>query len=344
MKAAVFYECGEPEKIQIVDVPNPKPERGQALIQVKACGLNYFDLQVLRGPAAEGAPSPFWSGGDIAGVIVETGADVTGFKAGDRVIVNPSLYCGKCEYCRAGEESVCETYGIIGDTIPGGLAEYIAVDEASLMRLPEHLSFIEGAAVPLVFQTAWRALISQAQIRPSEDVLILGASGGVSSAAIQIAKLAGARVFSTTSSVDKIEKAKKLGADFCLNRNEGDYWSEISRLTHGRGVDVVLESVGAATWMKSLQSLAKGGRLVTIGRTTGRMVEMDVRLVFWNHLKILGSTMSNRREFAEVMELVFDGNLKPVIDSVYPLEQARAAFERLAAGGQFGKIMIKVGD
>lgn len=341
MKAAVFYECGEPEKIQIADVPQPKPAHNQALVQVKACGLNYFDLQVLRGPAAEGSPIPFWSGGDIAGVIAETGADVYGFKTGDRVIVNPSLYCGTCEFCRAGEESMCETYGIIGDTIPGGLAEYIVVDESSLMHLPKTFSFEESAAVPLVFQTAWRALISQAKIRPGEDVLILGASGGVSSAAIQIAKLAGARVFTTTSSADKVEKAKQLGADFCLNRNEGDYWAEISRLTNGRGVDVVLESVGAATWMKSLQSLAKGGRLVTIGRTTGRMVEMDVRLVFWSHLKILGSTMSNRKEFADVMKLVFEGKLKPVIDSVYPCEQARTAFECLAAGKQFGKIIVK---
>lgn len=344
MKAAAFYECGEPDKIQIVDVPQPKPTHKQALVQVRACGLNYFDLQMLRGPAAEGAPSPFWSGGDIAGEIVETGSDVTSFKTGDGVIINPSLYCGKCEHCLAGEESICETYGIIGDTIPGGLAEYIAVDEDNLMHLPESFSFEEGAAVPLVYQTAWRALISQAKIRPGEDVLILGASGGVSSAAIQIAKMAGARVFTTTSSVDKVEKAKQLGADFCLNRNEGDYWAEISRLTNGRGVDVVLESVGAATWMKSLQSLAKGGRLVTIGRTTGRMVEMDVRLVFWSHLKILGSTMSNRKEFADVMKLVFDGRLKPVIDSVYPLGQAKAAFEHLAAGKHFGKIIIKFGE
>jgi NADPH:quinone reductase-like Zn-dependent oxidoreductase len=212
------------------------------------------------------------------------------------------------------------------------------------MKLPEQISFEEAAATPLVFQTAWRALITQASIRPSDDILILGASGGVGSACIQIAKLVGANVIAVTSSRDKISYAKQLGADVVLNRKSGDYWGELAALTNNRGVDVVVESVGAATWAQSLRSLVKGGRLVTYGRTTGHLAETDIRLIFWNQLRIIGSTMANRKEFSEVMQLIFQGKLTPVIDTVFPLEQAKTAYQRLQDGEQFGKIVIKMGD
>ena len=342
MKAAVFYRSGGPEEIQIVDVPRPQIKRGQVLVQVRACGLNHFDLLVLREADLAELTFPFWGGADIVGVVAEVDSEVSQFKSGDRVVVNPSLYCGRCEYCIAGEESLCTDYGIIGDSIPGGFAEFVAVDEGSLMSLPDHISFEEAAAVPLVFQTAWRALISQAQVRLGEDVLILGASGGVGTAAIQIAKLVGARVFAVTSSQEKMSQAQKIGADVVLNRKEGDYWTELARLTKNRGLDVVVEGVGAATWPQSLKSLAKGGRLVTYGRTTGRIGETDIRLIFWNQLHIIGSTMANRREFREVMQFVFQGRLHPVIDTVFPLEQARIAYERLSTGAQFGKVILKI--
>jgi NADPH:quinone reductase-like Zn-dependent oxidoreductase len=344
MKAAVFFEHGGPDKIQVTDVPKPQPGSRQALVNVKACGLNYFDLQVLHGWTPLDWSFPFWGGGDIAGVIAEAGNDLESFKPGDRVIVFPGLFCGQCEYCIAGEESLCVNYGIIGDTIPGGCAEFVAANESNLIRLPGDISFEEAAAVPLVFQTAWRALVTQARIRAGEDILILGASGGVGTAAIQIAKLAGARVFAVTSTAQKAQQAQKLGADICLNRNDGDYWTTLAELTNHRGVDVVLDSVGTATWENSLKSLAKGGRLVTIGRTTGNIGETNLRLVFWHQLHIIGSTMANRKEFLDVMRLVFQHRLRPVIDSVFPLEQAQLAYQRLDTGEQFGKVIIRISD
>jgi NADPH:quinone reductase-like Zn-dependent oxidoreductase len=342
MKAALFYEPGGPEKIQLGEVPNPQIEHHQVLIQIKACSLNHFDLLVLREADPDNFPFPFWGGGEIAGVVSEVGKSVNQFKPGDRVVVNPGLFCGQCEHCLAGEESQCDSYGIIGDTVPGGFAEYIGVDERNLLKLPDQISFEGAAAVPLVFQTAWRALITKANIHPRDTVLILGASGGVGSASIQIAKLIGANVIAVTSSTDKVSSAKQLGADIVLNRKSGDYWGELASLTDHRGVDVVVENIGAETWDQSLNSLVKGGRLVTYGRTTGHLAETDIRLIFWNQLRIMGSTMANQKEFSEVMNLIFQGKLNPVIDSVFPLEQARSAYQRLYNGDHFGKIVIKI--
>ncbi|MEJ2351495.1 MAG: zinc-binding dehydrogenase [Anaerolineales bacterium] len=344
MKAAVFTECGGPEKIHLAKVPRPEIKSDQVLVRVATSALNHMDLWTLRGPADDSDRFPFWGGADVAGQVAEVGADVDEYVAGDRVLINPSLYCGKCEYCIAGEESLCVDYGILGGEIPGGFAEYVAVAAKSLMRLPEDISYQEAAAIPLVFQTAWRAVITQARLRPGEDILILGASGGVASAAIQIAKLAGARVFTVTSSPEKVAKAQDLDADLVFDRTSEDYWAEIKRVTEQRGVDVVIESVGAATWAQSLDSLANGGRLVTYGRTTGRMGETNISRVFWYQLHIIGSTMANRKEFARVMRLVFDHKLHAVIDSGYPLEQASAAYERLAEGKQFGKILIQIAN
>ena len=341
MKAALFYEPGGPDKIQIGEVPNPQIDHDQVLIQVKACSLNHFDLLVLREADPDNFTFPFWGGADIAGVVAEVGGSVSQFKSGDRVVVNPSLYCGECEHCLAGEESQCNNYGIIGDTVPGGFAEYIAVHPANVLKLPDKITFESAAAAPVVFQTAWRALITQAGITSSDDVLILGASGGVGSASIQIAKLVGARVIAVTSTQDKISFAKQMGADIVLDRKSGNYWEELRALTNNRGVDVVLENIGAETWAQSLKSLVKGGRLVTYGRTTGHLAETDIKLIFWNQLQITGSTMANQKEFSEVMQLIFQGRLTPVIDSIFLLEEAQMAYKRLLDGEQFGKIIIK---
>jgi len=342
MKAAVFFEPGGPEKIQIREVPNPQVAPDQVLVQVKACALNHFDLLVLREADPETFPFPFWGGADISGVVAEVGKSISHFKPGDHVVINPGLFCGKCEHCLSGEESLCNSYGIIGDTVPGGFAEYIAVNEENVLKLPDGISFEEAAAVPLVFQTAWRALMTRAAIQPGEDVLILGASGGVGSAAIQIAKLASARVFAVTSTAEKGSSVKDLGADKILDRNSGDIWKELADLTDHRGVDVVLENVGAATWDRSLRSLVRGGRLVTVGRTTGALAETDIKLIFWNQLQVIGSTMANQKEFSDVMAHFFQGDLKPVIDSIFPLEQAREAYQRLESGDHFGKIVITI--
>jgi len=338
MKAAVFNECGEPENIQIVELPKPEIRPNEVLIQIEAAALNHHDLWMLRGSADSSYKFPYCGGSDIAGIVVEVGSDVTQITNGERVIVNPNISCGVCEHCMRGEHSVCSDY----DILAGGFAEFISVPADMLMAIPDDLSYVEAAAVPLVFQTAWRALVTQAQVRVGDEVLILGASGGVASAAIQIAKLAGARVIAVTSSPEKMEKAEKLGADHVLNRTEGDYWSEVSKWTNHRGVDLVVENVGATTWAKSMQSLVKGGRLVTYGRTTGKIGETDISLLFWNQLRIIGSTMSSNREFMDVMKLIFQRKLHPVIDSVYPLADARAAYTHLSSGKQFGKVVIQI--
>jgi NADPH:quinone reductase-like Zn-dependent oxidoreductase len=340
MKAAVFYECGGPDKIEIVDLSQPEIKPNEVLIQIEAAALNHHDLWMLRGPANSSYKFPYCGGSDIAGIVTEVGEEATQISVGERVLVNPNISCGVCQQCLAGEHSLCPDY----DILVGGFAEYITVPADKVMAIPDDLSFTEAAAVPLVYQTAWRALISQAQVRLGEDVLILGASGGVASAAIQIAKLAGARVIGVTSTPEKMEKVMQLGADYVVNRNVGDYWSEIRKWTDHRGLDLVVENVGATTWANSIASLVKGGRLVTYGRTTGKIGETDISLLFWNQLRIIGTTMSSNSEFIEVMKLVFQGDLKPVIDSVYPLAEAPSAYAYLSSGKQFGKVVIQIGD
>jgi NADPH:quinone reductase-like Zn-dependent oxidoreductase len=341
MKAAAFQACGGPDQVRLTEVASPKAGPGKVLLEVRACGLNHFDLLVLKGPDAPASGLPFWGGGDVAGVVVEVGPGVSGLQAGARVLVNPALWCGACEHCLSGEESLCLQFGILGDDRPGGLAEFVAVPASNVMPIPEEVTFEAAAAVPLVFQTAWRALVTQGRIRPGDDVLIIGAGGGVATAAIQIARLAGARVIGITSTSEKVEKALRLGADLCINRRDSDPWRAVREITNGRGVDLVLDSIGQVTWGHALSSLVKGGRLVTVGRTSGRFADTDVRLVFWNQLRIVGSTMANRREFAEVMRLVFSGRLQPVIDSVLPLAGAAEGYRRLESAAQFGKIVIR---
>jgi len=338
----VFDACGGPEVIHPADVPKPDPGRDQVLVRVQACALNHMDLFVRRGPAEPGKEFPFWGLADVAGVVSEVGADVETCRAGDRVIVNPALSCGSCEFCRAGEDSLCVDFKILGDEVPGGAAEYVAVPARNIAPLPDDFGFEQAAAVPLVFLTAWRALVTQARLRPGEDVLILGASGGVASAAIQIAKLAGARVFAVTSGSEKVARALELGADRVLDRGEVDFARETLRWTDQRGVDVVLENVGTPTWKQSLQCLARGGRLVTYGRTAGMIGETNIRELFVKQTRIIGTTMGNRREFADVTRLVFARRLRPIIDQIYPLDELRAAHERLEAGAQFGKIVLTV--
>ncbi len=343
MKAMVFDACGGPEVIHPAEVPTPEVGRGGALIRVQACALNHMDLFVRRGPADPGRKFPFWGLADAAGVVCEVGDAVGDLEPGARVLVNPSLSCGACAYCRAGEDSLCVTFEILGDDVPGAAAEYVRVPARNVLPLPDAFSFEEAAAVPLVFLTAWRALVTQAQLRAGEDVLVLGASGGVASAAIQIARLAGARVFALTRGAAKVARTRALGADLVLDRDEVDFAREIARLTDGRGVDVVVENVGTPTWKQSLQCLARGGRLVTYGRTAGMIGETNIRELFVKQTRIIGSTMGSRREFAQVTRLVFQRRLCPVIDQVLPLDQLRAAHERLEAGEQFGKIVLTLG-
>jgi len=342
MKALAFFEHGGIEKLQIVDLPKPTVGPDDVLINVKAVALNRLDLFVREGLPGLKLPMPHIPGSDVAGVVAEVGTHVADTRAGQRVVVNPSLWCGRCEFCLSGEESLCVDFKILGEHVTGGAAEFVRVPARNVLPIPDDFPFEQAAAAPLVFLTAWRALISRAQVRAGEDVLILGAGGGASTAAIQIAKKAGARVFVTSSSDAKLQKAREIGADVLINYTMPEWDKEVWKLTNKRGVDVVFESVGAATWLKAIRALRKGGRLVTIGATTGPNPQEEIRNIFWKQVDILGSTMSNQREFREVMKLVLRGELKPVIDTVMPLERAQDAHARLAKGEQFGKIVLTV--
>lgn len=340
MKALAFHEHGGLDKLRYQDVADPKIGAADVLVRVRAGALNHLDLFVREGIPGLKLPLPFWTGCDIAGEIAEVGGSVQGVAVGDRVVVNPNLECGRCEYCQKGQHSLCVTYGILGEHVHGGLAEYVKVDGRKVVKLPDTVKYEDAAAFVLVNMTAWRMLTSQARLRAGEDLLIIGVGGGVSSTGVQIGKLVGARVWVTSSSDEKLERARALGADECINYAKEDWVKVIAQKTGRRGVDVVLENVGAATWPGAIRALAKGGRLVTCGGTSGPICETDVRQVFWKQISIIGSTMSTNTEFHEVMAQLFRGRLKAIVDSVMPLKDGVAAQQRLAEGKQFGKIVL----
>ncbi len=338
MKAALFHEFGGPAVLRLEEVSAPVLQAGEVLVRVHAAALNHLDLWVRRGLPIE-TTMPHIGGSDVAGVVEAKGAGVRGVKGGARVIVNPSLSCGECEWCRAGEESLCLHYKILGEHTQGGFAEFVAVPVANLFPIPKDVTFEQAAAAPLVFLTAWRGLMTRGRLKAGQTVLITGASGGVATAAVQIAKHAGAYVYAVTAT-EHVEAVRNLGADVVYDRTQVDFAKQLWADTNKRGVDVILDSVGEATWQQTLRSIARGGRLVVCGATTGPKAELDLRALFWKQAEILGTTMSNRSEFEEVMRLVFAGELKPVIDKVFKLDDIRAAHERMEKGEQFGKIVI----
>lgn len=339
MRVAIFHENGGPEVVRIEERPRPAPGPGQVLLEVKAAALNHLDLWVRRGLPIE-TTMPHIGGSDVAGVVAEAGEGVDPGRVGERVVLNPSLWCGECEWCRRGEESMCLRYRIIGEHTDGGFAEYLAVPADHVHRIPDDLPFEDAAALPVSYMTAWRALHSRARLRAGEDVLVLGASGGTAIAAVQIAIDLGARVFAVTSGTANVERLRALGAAYVYDRSTEDWSKAVFSDTGKRGVDVVVENVGEATWKGSMRALAQGGRLVTYGGTTGPKVEIDLRVMFWKQLSVLGTTMASKAEFEAMLDAVFTGRLRPVIDTVMPLDQAREAHERLEAGGQFGKIVL----
>ena len=341
MKALTFHEFGGPDKLRYEDVADPTIKPNEVLVRVKACALNHLDLFVREGIPALKTPLPFWTGCDIAGDVVEVGATAAGVKVGDRVAVNPNLTCGRCEFCAEGEDSLCVKYGILGEHVPGGLAELVPVRAENILPLPAHISYTDAASFILTNMTAWRMVVTQGKVGPGQDVLVIGVGGGVSSTAVQIAKLCGARVIVTSSSDAKLERATALGADVGINYKTNPDWARhVFEATGKRGVDVVIENVGAATWKDSIRSLKGGGRLVTCGSTSGPVGETLIPLVFWKQIHIIGSTMSNRKEFNDVMRLFFGGRLKAIVDEVMPLKDGAAAQARLAGGKQFGKIVL----
>lgn len=344
MKAVIFHEHGGPEVLRYEEVRNPEPAPGEVLIEVRATSINHLDIFLRRGILGVRIPLPKIAGSDAAGIVRAIGNSVTTVKEGQRVTINPGISCGLCEYCSSGFASQCAAYTIMGEHNQGAYAQFITVPERIVLPIPDSLSFEAAAAAPLVFLTAWSMMVGKGNIRAGEDVLILGAGAGVGTAAIQIAKLAGCRVFAAASTEEKLEKARQLGADVLINNNAGDFDKKIRNLTGKRGVDVVVDYIGADTWVQSLRSARRGGRVLTCGATTGFAPQTDLRQIFFRQVQVIGSTMGSHSEFLAVMNLVFQGRLKPVIDRVLPLEEARTGHELIENRGVFGKIVLAVSN
>jgi NADPH:quinone reductase-like Zn-dependent oxidoreductase len=341
MKAIIFKQHGGPEVLEYTDVPDPSIRADEVLVEVKACALNHLDIFVRNGMPGIEIPLPHILGNDIAGVVKEVGELVTWAEPGDEVMVQPGVSCGHCAACLSGQDNLCREYDILGYRRNGGYAELVAVPGANLIPKPAQLSWAEAAALPLVTVTAWHMLVTRAAVQPGEDVLVHAAGSGVGSIAIQIAKLRGARVITTASSDEKLAKARELGADATINYSGEDWPKEVKRLTDRRGVDVVVEHTGAATWPGSIASLKNNGRLVTCGATSGYDARTDLRQVFYRHLTLLGSFMGSKAELLEAMKFVTQGKVRAVVDRVLPLSEARQAHELMENRGQFGKIVLE---
>jgi len=341
MKAIAIRAHGGPEVVKLEDLPDPSPGPGQVLVSVKAAAQNHLDIWVRNGWQGLKLTWPHVLGSDVAGVVEAVGPGVDAPKVGDAVIVNPALGCGRCERCLSGRENLCRRFSILGEHVSGGQAEKIVVPARNVMAKPANLSFEDASAVPLVFMTSWHALVERARVLPGETVLVQAAGSGVGTAAVQIAKLLGARVIATAGSDAKLEKARGLGADEVVNYENQDLVQEVKRITDRKGVDVVFEHVGKSTWEKSILAAGVGGRIVTVGATTGHDPLTDLRHVFFRQLSILGSTMGTAGDLAQVLRFVGEGKLRPVVDRVLPLAEAVAGMDLLAHRAQFGKIVLR---
>ena len=340
MRSLYFENHGGPAGLELGDRPEPSPAAGEVVVRLEAAALNHLDLFVLAGMPGVPIELPHIGGADGAGTVAVVGEGVTVWSVGDEVVFNPGLSCGQCEFCRRGEESLCVGFRILGEHLDGTFAEYVRVPAASLTAKPAHLSWAEAGSFGLTFLTAWRMLMTRARLAPGETVLIHGIGGGVALAALAITKDAGATAIVTSSDESKLSRARELGADHTIDYAKADVAREVRALTAKRGVDVVVETAGQATWMTSLKCAAKGGRIVTCGATTGPNPAEEIRLVFWKQLSILGSTMGNRSDWAAMVRAVAEGVLRPVVDSVRPLERGREAYELMASGRQLGKVVL----
>jgi len=344
MKAVVLNQHGGPEVLEYTDAPEPTIKSNEVLVEVKACALNHLDIWARGGLPGIDIPLPHILGNDIAGVVRDVGELVSWVRIGDEVMLQPGVSCGHCAECLVGRDNLCRDYDILGYRRHGGYAELVTAPGVNVIPKPKNLSWEEAAALPLVTVTAWHMLVSRAAVQPGEDVLIHAAGSGVGSIGIQIAKLRGARVIATASSDEKLAKAKELGADEVVNYSKEDWPKEVKRLTNRRGVDVVFEHTGAATWPGSIASLKPNGRLVTCGATSGYAGQTDLRQVFYRHITILGSFMGSKFELLEAMKFVESGKIRAVVDQVLPLEQARRAHELMEDRAQFGKLVLKTGE
>lgn len=340
MKAVRFHEHGGLDVLKYEDAPDPEIGAKEVLVRARACALNHLDLWLRTGVRAWKLPMPHILGSDIAGEVAATGSLVTRVKKGDRILLAPGVSCGQCEMCWKGLDSACRSYTLFGVMLDGGYAELVKSPEENVIPIPAGINFDEAAAVPLVFLTAWHMLMTRARLRPGEDVLVVGAGSGVGSAAIQIAKVAGARVLAVAGSDAKLEKAAALGADAGINHTRQSIAEGVRRLTDKRGVDVILEHVGAAVWEDCFESLATYGRLVTCGVTSGGEVKLNLQALFGRQRTLLGSFMGGKGELMEVLKLVFERKLHAVIDSEFPLQEAAAAQKKVESREFFGKILL----
>ncbi|MBM3773821.1 MAG: zinc-binding dehydrogenase [Acidobacteria bacterium] len=342
MKVVRIHQHGGPEVLRYEDAPEPAVRANEILVRVRACALNHLDLWVRGGLPGMKFPLPHVLGSDIAGEVVRVGELCERVQPGWRVLLSPGLSCRQCTQCLSGLDNQCRRYTMFGYGVGGGNAELLAAPEYSAIRIPDDLGFEQAAAAPLVFVTAWHMLIGRARLQPGEDVLVLAASSGVGTAAIQIARLFHCRVIATAGGEQKMAQARELGAGHVIDHYTQDIAAEVKNITARRGVDVVIEHVGAATWPKSVDALAPAGRLVTCGATTGYEARIDLRYLFARQLSLLGSFMGTMGELHTVLQFVFRKQLKPVIDRVYPLAEIRAAHERLEKKEQFGKIVLSI--
>ena len=341
LKAAIFHKRGGPEEVKYEDVPDPVPADGEVLVRVRACGMNHLDIYAREGSHGMKAPLPHIGGLEAVGEVAAGSSEADGWRVGERVLVLPFTRDGTCSYCLAGRDNLCSSRQIIGVNLDGGFAELVKVPTSCLLRIPDQLSFLDASAVPAAFGTAWHMLVTRAAIRPEEWVLVLAAGSGIGSAAIQVAKRMGCTVIATAGSPAKLEKALELGADHVIDHAaQPRFDRDVMRITGNRGVDIVFEHIGPATWRQSVASLRVGGRLVTCGGSSGRMAETDVWNVFWKEFSLLGSMGATRKDLADVVAMLGEGTVRPVIDRTFPLAETRAAQEHLAARRAFGKVVI----
>lgn len=342
MSAVGFHEHGGIENFELLEVDRPEPGRGEVLIDVAAAALNHQDLFAVRELDHYVPDYPFWGGGDISGRIAELGDDVQGWSIGDRVVVNPALSCGVCEFCIQGEHSMCAEYGVYGEHRKGGFGEYVTVPEENLLPVPDDFELVTAAAAPLAASTAWRALSTRGGIKPFEDVLIVGATGGVGTYSVQIAKhvFNVDTLYGTTSTEEKAEFLRDLGVDHVINYTEENFEERIWELTDKRGVDVVYNNVGGNTWVPAMRSLRNGGRLIVSGATAGPNPPTEIRLIFVRQLEVIGSTQNSRQDFNEIMSYIWDGTIEPIVQATYPLEEYRSAFEMMANRDLYGKVVL----
>lgn len=341
MKAIVIDRHGGPEVLQYRDVPKPKITEDEVLVEVKACALNHLDIWIRNGLPGIKIPLPHILGCESAGVVSAIGRKVKNVKVGDSVLIAPGISCGRCEFCKKNRDSLCPEFNIMGFRCDGGYAEFVKAPARNVIKVSDHLSYAEWAAVPLCFLTAWHMLFTRAKLKKREKVLIHAAGSGVGSAAIQLARWKKCFVITTAGSDEKLKKAKKLGAHEGINYHLKDVAHEVKRITHERGVDVVLEHIGPQTWAQSLASLTKGGRLVSCGATSGPQVTFDLRFIFSRELSILGCYMGSRKELDQVIKLVKAKKVKPVIDTVFPLVAASQAQQKMENRQFFGKLVLE---